>query len=107
MITRRELLTGIAGSVGAATFTFALTSALAPPASAFPGPAPVRLEELASTGLADIEAQVRVVSADQSELCKINRDFGMAYRLRNLTMRYKEPNKLRTVSYTHLTLPTT
>lgn len=54
-----------------------------------------RLEQMAAVGLTDFEAKVKVVSADQTELARINRDFGMAYRLREVTMRYKEPNKLR------------
>jgi outer membrane lipoprotein-sorting protein len=53
------------------------------------------LAQLATRALRDLEASVQVVSADQAELAKINRDFGLAYRLKNLRMRYKEPSKLR------------
>jgi len=56
---------------------------------------PPNIEQLATGGLTDFEAKVRVVEADQEALAKINRDFGMAYRLKELTMRYKDPNKLR------------
>ena len=45
-------------------------------------PDPPLLDQFASKSLEDIEAHVSVVSADQTELAKINRDFGMAYRLR-------------------------
>lgn len=54
-----------------------------------------RLNDLVTPDLSDFQATVAVVKSDQSELEKINRDFGMAYRLRDLTLSYKEPNKLR------------
>jgi outer membrane lipoprotein-sorting protein len=63
--------------------------------AAAPRPETPRLEQFAAAGLADLQARVRVEKADQAELAKINRDFGMAYRLKDLTLRYKEPNKLR------------
>jgi outer membrane lipoprotein-sorting protein len=64
-------------------------------ASSIARPESLRLESLATSDLTDLQANVKVVKADQSELGKINRDFGMAYRLKNLTMRFKEPSKLR------------
>lgn len=96
MISRRQLLGRLAGGLGAAGLAAGLdwmgpTNSTAW-AALLGGPS---LEQLASHGLKDLQAEVRVISADQSELAKINRDFGMAYRLKNLTMRYKEPNKLR------------
>lgn len=54
-----------------------------------------QLDQLALTELKDLQAKVKVVKADQMELGKINKDFGMAYRLKDLTFRYKEPNKIR------------
>ena len=58
-------------------------------------PQPPQLAQVVASDLKDFQATVKVVKADRSELNKINRDFGMAYSLRDLTMRYKEPNKLR------------
>jgi outer membrane lipoprotein-sorting protein len=43
--------------------------------------------------LDDFTATVTVVKADQRELSKISRDIGMAYRFKNMTMKYKEPNR--------------
>lgn len=57
--------------------------------------APPTLDALATDGLHDLQASVTVVKADQTELAKINRDFGFAYRLRDVVMRYKQPDKLR------------
>jgi len=91
MLNRRQLLSLLAGGLSAA----AIAASDRATAFDFISPDTPTLEDFASTTLTDLEAQVRVVSADQTELGKINRDFGMAYRLRNLTMRYKEPNKLR------------
>jgi len=54
-----------------------------------------RLEQMAMAGLNDLQARVAVVKADQDELKKINRDFHFAYRLREIVMRYKEPDKFR------------
>src|SRR5258708_7883222 len=45
--------------------------------------------------LDDFTANVTIVRADQRELGKISKDFGMAYRIPNITMRYKEPNLVR------------
>src|SRR5579859_4657292 len=53
------------------------------------------LAQVVAMDLRDFQATVKVVKADRAELVKINRDFAMAYTLRDLTMRYKEPNKLR------------
>src|SRR4051794_26773110 len=54
-----------------------------------------QLSQIVVSDLKDFQATVKVEKADRTELNKINRDFGMAYSLRDLTMRYKEPNKLR------------
>jgi outer membrane lipoprotein-sorting protein len=54
-----------------------------------------RLEQMVATDLVDLQAKVSVVKADQAELAKITRDMGLFYRLNNLTLSYKEPNKLR------------
>lgn len=54
-----------------------------------------QLSDIVVLDLKDFQATVKVDKADRVELDKINRDFGMAYRLHDLTMRYKEPNKLR------------
>jgi outer membrane lipoprotein-sorting protein len=54
-----------------------------------------RLEQMVAADLVDLQAKVTVVKADQAELAKITRDMGMFYRLNNLTLSYKEPNKLR------------
>ena len=53
------------------------------------------LNQIVASDLKDFQATVKVVKADRTELVKINRDFAMAYTIRDLTMRYKEPNKLR------------
>lgn len=45
--------------------------------------------------LDDFTATVSVVKADQRELGKISRDFGFLYKFREVTVRYKEPNKMR------------
>ena len=45
--------------------------------------------------LDDFTATISVVKADQRELGKISRDFGLAYKFPNILMRYKEPNKAR------------
>jgi outer membrane lipoprotein-sorting protein len=91
MISRRTILRAAADAAGASVIaSLAGTKAWSALLSEDP-----RLDQLASHSLQDLEARVQVVSADQTELAKINRDFGMAYRLRALTMRYKEPNKLR------------
>jgi outer membrane lipoprotein-sorting protein len=54
-----------------------------------------RFEDLATSQVADLQATVSVVRADQSELRKISKDFGMAYRLKSVTLRFKRPGKLR------------
>ena len=54
-----------------------------------------RFEELATAAVADLQATVTVIKADQAELRKISKDFGMAYRLKSVTMRFKRPGKLR------------
>ncbi len=54
-----------------------------------------RIEEMATAGINDLQASVRIVQSDSAELKKINRDFGLAYKLRGLVLRYKRPDKLR------------
>lgn len=54
-----------------------------------------RLEDVACRSVADVQASVVVVQAEPAELDKINRDFGMAYRLKDVTLSYKEPDKFR------------
>src|SRR5690348_4837181 len=41
-------------------------------------------EEMATARVSDLEASVNVDKADQEELKKIGKDFGMAYRLKNV-----------------------
>lgn len=43
----------------------------------------------------DLEARVTVDKADLTQLEKINRDFGILYRLREVTIRYRDPDKFR------------
>ncbi|HSV74781.1 MAG TPA: outer membrane lipoprotein-sorting protein [Chthonomonadales bacterium] len=45
--------------------------------------------------LDDFTATLVVVRADQRQLSLISRDAGFLYRFRSVTMRYKEPNKVR------------
>src|SRR5437868_4668342 len=52
-------------------------------------------EEIATSKVTDLEANVNVLKADQDELKKIGKDFGMAYKLKGLTMRFKKPCMLR------------
>lgn len=56
---------------------------------------PPDLASMAVSGVRDLEASVTVVKADLVQLEKINKDFGIAYRLREVTIRYKEPDKFR------------
>lgn len=46
-----------------------------------------RLDDFTATGV--------VVSSNQRELEKVNKDFGFLYRFNKVLMRYKEPNKVR------------
>src|SRR5438552_13241051 len=80
------MFSGMRTSAAAFVFLSALTMARADSP---------RLNDLVTPELSDFQATVAVVKSDQSELEKINRDFGMAYRLKDLVMSYKEPNKLR------------
>ena len=54
-----------------------------------------RFDDLATANISDLQATVTATRADQAELRKINKDFGMAYRLKSVTMRFKRPGKLR------------
>ncbi|MCL5283399.1 MAG: outer membrane lipoprotein-sorting protein [Armatimonadetes bacterium] len=47
------------------------------------------------TPLTDFSAHIKVIRSDQSQLAKIGKDFGMLYRFHNLTVHYKEPNRIR------------
>lgn len=62
---------------------------------AFASSEPPRLEQMSVRGLADLQASVTVLKADYEELSKISRDLSLTYRLKELVMSYKEPNKLR------------
>jgi outer membrane lipoprotein-sorting protein len=57
-------------------------------------PAPT-LADMAVSGVRDLEASVTVVSADLDALEKINKDFAIMYRLREVTFLFKEPDKFR------------
>jgi len=63
----------------------------------WPGPSPRQPElgDFAVKGIRDLEATVTVAKADLAQLEKINKDFGILYRLRDVTIRYKEPDKFR------------
>ncbi len=50
--------------------------------------------------LTDISWTAKIVKGVQSELKKINSDFGQVYRFESSTIKYKEPNKLRVESVT-------
>lgn len=56
---------------------------------------PGSLSDYAVEVIRDIEARVVVEKADLEQLEKINKDFGIIYRLREVTVRYKEPDKFR------------
>ncbi len=45
--------------------------------------------------LDDFTATMVVGKADQKELAKISKDFGLLYRIKNAQVRYKEPNQVR------------
>ena len=78
------------------TLALALPLSLAVSAvSAVSIPDAPRYEDLATAVVSDIQATMSVVKADQSELRKISKDFGMAYRLKSVTLRFKRPGKLR------------
>lgn len=48
-----------------------------------------------TTSLSDLEATFRVTKYDSAELEKIGSDFKTTYSLRNLTLQYKQPDKIR------------
>ncbi len=48
-----------------------------------------------TTNLADLEANIHVTRFDSKELEKIGKDFGVTYRIRNVTLQYKQPDMLR------------
>lgn len=59
------------------------------------GDAERRLDTYAVADVRDLEARVVVEKADLPQLEKINKDFGILYRLKDVTIRYKDPDKLR------------
>jgi outer membrane lipoprotein-sorting protein len=68
-------------------------AALAP--TAFAGGVDTSIKSYICAKLDDFEADVTVAQSNQRELGKIGKDFGMVYRFKQITMRYKEPNKAR------------
>ncbi|HZP83146.1 MAG TPA: outer membrane lipoprotein-sorting protein [Chthonomonadaceae bacterium] len=48
-----------------------------------------------TTKIEDMQASVQVTKLDSKELEKIGKDFGVTYRIRNLILQYKQPDKLR------------
>ena len=48
-----------------------------------------------ATSLTDLEATLKVTKYDSYELEKIGSDFKATYSLRNLTLQYKQPDKIR------------
>lgn len=78
---------------------YGLAALLVLPVSAAVGragsPAAPTFEEMATAKVNDVQASVNVEKADQEELKKIGRDFGMAYKLKSIVMRFKKPSKLR------------
>jgi outer membrane lipoprotein-sorting protein len=68
-------------------------AALLPPAAGH-GQSP-SLEQVAANQVRDLTAQVTTIQVAPAELEKINRDFATLYRLRDITLQYKDPHKLR------------
>lgn len=56
---------------------------------------PTDIRAYVCANLDDFTATGVVVSSNQRELEKINKDLGFLYRFNRVTMRYKEPNKVR------------
>lgn len=78
-------------------FLYALLLAFSSPADR-PAAAQTAGSDLSACAVAairDFEAQVTVEKADLPQLEKINKDFGIIYRLREVTVRYKDPDKFR------------
>ena len=50
----------------------------------------------------DLEASVKVTQIDPKELEKIGSDFALNYRLKNMTLLYKSPDKLRIEGHSNL-----
>lgn len=65
------------------------------PAARADGPT---LREMVTTGVTDLTATVKVAKTSSAELEKINRDYALAYSLRDVVMRFREPGKLRVES---------
>jgi outer membrane lipoprotein-sorting protein len=53
------------------------------------------LKDMVTASVTDLQATVKIEKSTSSELEKINRDYVMAYSLRDVTMRFREPGKLR------------
>lgn len=54
------------------------------------------------TKLSDLQARMRITQMDAKELEKIGKDFSMTYQIRNVTLQYKQPDKLRLSGKIHL-----
>jgi outer membrane lipoprotein-sorting protein len=67
--------------------------ALSAPGSAQPIPTDIR--SYVAERVDDFTAVMTVVSANQRELGKISRDFGLLYRFKDVKVSYKEPNRMR------------
>ena len=67
------------------------------PVSAGPrAPISARIQDYVPTKLEDFSATMKVVSFNEREGSKINKDFGYIYRIKSaIQVRYKEENKLR------------
>jgi outer membrane lipoprotein-sorting protein len=56
---------------------------------------PPTLKDMVTSGVTDLTATVKVEKSASAELEKINRDYALAYSIRDVTMRFREPGKLR------------
>lgn len=72
-----------------------MIAALALVAVSAPGQAAVKIDDLVQSGLHDATFTAQVVSANHAELAKINKDFAQSYRFKSMSVRLKEPYKLR------------
>src|SRR5437660_4825293 len=83
---KRPTISWLIGSIAIVVATGATASVERPKPS---------FEDMATSRVADLEASVGVQKADQDELRKIGKDFGLAYRLKSVVMRFKRPGMLR------------
>jgi outer membrane lipoprotein-sorting protein len=83
--------------VGSSLFTARLQPILPESAARAEEHAEAKLGDLAklTTSCSDLEANVHVTKYDSAELEKIGSEFKTTYSLRNLTMQYKQPDKIR------------